>query len=453
MWHRVVIRMAPLTSIFLVSLLAQSELPRRGALGVPLSSAPETATAALKLAPGVGLVAGAPLENLTAAKAGIRAGDIIVRINDHPAVPQGIGAYVRGLEVGKPVEFHILRDGKALDLSAPLVEKPKDPGNRNFTVEYSSIVSHGQRMRTIITKPTRAGKHPGLFFIQGFSPISYDYTLATAKGDVSTIDGPILNEMANSGYVTMRVEKPGVGDSEGGPFETLDYVTELDIYRQAMKQLQAVSSVDTGNIFIFGHSMGGSFGPMVACEFPVKGLIVYGTAGRTWFEYLMDTIRYQGLVAGQSYTEVDNETRKGAQIMALAMIEKKSAAEIKAMHPELSAVVDAYFPNGMFNGKTLDFWRQLNDINFADYWSRCKSHVLAVRGVADFVTYDADHKLIVDIINRARPGEGKFQLLPNSDHLFHNFPTEQASMQNFQRGKFNNAFAGVMKKWIQSVMG
>ena len=308
-------------------------------------------------------------------------------------------------------------------------------------------------MRTIITKPTRPGKHPGLFFIQGFSPISYDYTLATAKGDVSTIDGPILNEMANSGYVTMRVEKPGVGDSEGGPFETLDYVTELDIYRQAMKQLQAVSSVDTGNIFIFGHSMGGSFGPMVACEFPVKGMIVYGTAGRTWFEYLMDTIRYQGLVAGQSYTEVDNEARKGAQIMALAMIEKKSAAEIKVMHPELSAVVDSYFPNGMFNGKTLDFWRQLNDINFADYWSRCKSHVLAVRGVSDFVTYDADHKLIVDIINRARPGQGKFQLLPNSDHLFHNFPTEQASMQNFQRGKFNNAFAGVMKKRIQSVMG
>ncbi len=44
--------------------------------------------------------------------------------------------------------------------------------------------------------------------------------------------------------------------------------------------------------------MGGAFGPMIAAENPVKGLAVYGVAARTWFEYLLDTLRYQGLVAG-----------------------------------------------------------------------------------------------------------------------------------------------------------
>jgi hypothetical protein len=78
--------------------------------------------------------------------------------------------------------------------------------------------------------------------------------------------------------------------------------------------------------------------------------------------------------------------------------------------------------------------------------------VLAVRGASDFVTYDVDHKLIADIVNRARPGQGQFLVLPNSDHLFHNFATEPESMKNFQRGKFNNDFAGVMKKWIETVM-
>lgn len=436
----------------LASLLVHSDLPRRGALGVPFTPATAEQATGAKLSAGEGLVAAKPIANLTASAAGIQAGDIIVKINDRVAKAQGLSDWVRSLPVGQSVTFQVLRGGKELKLSAPLAERPRDPGNENYTVEYKDILSHGSRMRTIITKPKTPGKHPGLMFIQGFSPVSYDYTLATATGDVSTIDGPILNEMANSGYVTMRVEKPGVGDSEGGPFDTMDFLTELDIYIKAMKQLREEASVDVGNIFIFGHSMGGSFGPIVACEYPVKGMVVYGTAGRTWFEYLMDTIRYQGLVAGQSFEDADEDARKGAQIMALAMIEKKSAEEIKKLHPNLAGEVDAYFPKGMFNGKTLDFWRQLNDINFAKYWAKTNTHVLAVRGAADFVTYDADHQLIADIINKVHPGYGSFVHQPNSDHLFHNFATEQDSLRNFQRGKFNNDFAKTMKDWIEKVM-
>ena len=236
-----------LTSAIVTTIFAQSDLPRRGALGVPLSPVTAEMAASLKLPKGEGLVTGVPTVNLTAANAGIKAGDVITRINDRAAIPAGLGAWVRTLEIGKPVAFKVLREGKPLELSAPLTEKPRDPGNKNFTVEYGFITSHGQRMRTIITRPTKPGKHPGLFFIQGFSPVSYDYTLATATGDVATIDGPILFEMANSNYVTMRVEKPGVGDSEGGPFETMDFRTESDIYVQALKQLRDTPGVDLDN--------------------------------------------------------------------------------------------------------------------------------------------------------------------------------------------------------------
>jgi len=419
-----------------------SDLPRRGVLGVPFTPA----------ATGDGLVSGQPVAKLTGEVAGLKSGDVVLKINDRPLKPGVLPEIVRAIPAGAKVTFSIRRDGKEMQLSAPLAERPRDPGNENFSVEYSHVTSHGARMRTLLTHPKSPGKHPALLFIQGFSPVSYDYTLATATGDVSTIDGPILFDMADSGFVTLRVDKPGVGDSEGGPFETMDFMTELDIYVQAMKQLRASPDVDLDNVFIFGHSMGGSFGPMVACQFPVKGLAVYGTAGRTWFEYLMDTIRYQGLVAGQSFEAADDDARQGAQIMALAMIERKSPAEIKKSHPHLAAVVDSYFPKGLFNGKTLDFWRQLNDTNFAKYWAKCGSHVLAVRGASDFVTYDADHKLIADIINRANPGYGTFALEPDSDHLFHTFPTEQESLKNFQRGKFNNNFAKTMKDWIGKVM-
>ena len=431
---------------------AAEPLPRRGALGLgmrPLSSA-EAAQA--KLPTGSGAVALKPLAGSTAEKAGVQEGDILVEINGKKLAKGNAAAIVRDIPAGAPLAIGVLRDQKPVELKSTLLEKPRDPGTANYEVIYSHIVSHGKRMRTIITKPKAAGKHPGFMFIQGFSPVSYDFTLEGSNGSVTSLDVPILYHFANSGFVTIRVEKPGVGDSEGGPFAEMDYMTELDIYRQTLAQLKQTAGVDTENIFIFGHSMGGAFGPMIASESPVKGLVVYGVAARTWYEYLLDTIRYQGLVGGASFENADDEVRRGAQLMALVFLENMSIDDVKKTHPKLADAADAYFPGGLFNGKSLDFWRQLNQINFAAFWAKCNAHVLAVKGEADFVVYEADHKLIADIVNKQHPGWGTYKLLPGSDHLFHQFPTEQESMKNFQKGQFNPAFNQLAGDWLKSLI-
>jgi pimeloyl-ACP methyl ester carboxylesterase len=427
------------------------ELPRRGVLGVPLS--PLAAELAVKhgLQPGQGLILQKPMPGLTAEKAGLQAGDILLSLDDKPAVAPLMGPHIREVPVGQILKFKVARNGKTLDLSAPLVEKPRDPGNANYEVAYTHVLSHGQRMRTIITSPKKPGKHSALMFIQGFSPVSYDYTLETATGDVQSLDGPILFEFANTGFVTLRVEKPGVGDSEGGPFAQLDYTTELDIYRQALKQLKGLQNVDAENVFIFGHSMGGAFGPMIACEIPVRGLVVYGVAARTWHEYLLDTLRYQGLVGGATFEDADEQVRQGSRLISLVFQENKSVDEVKKSHPTLAPLAEQLFPGGLFNGKSLDFWRQLGQTNFASYWAKCNARVLAVHGASDFVSYEVDHKLIADIVNRANPGWGKSVTAPSSDHLFHNFATEQEALRGYSKGKFTPAFTEIMKAWIEEV--
>ncbi len=427
-------------------------LPRRGALGVPFTPVPQEQAAALDLKPQQGVVAMTPTAGMTGAQAGLQPGDVVLALNGTPVGPATIAATVRELPAGKPLTLSVVREGKPLELKTTLLEKRRDPGNANYEVVYSHVVSNGKRMRTIITKPRKPGTYPGFMFIQGYSPVSYDFTLETATGDVASLDGPLLYEFANSGFVTLRVEKPGVGDSEGGPFAELDYTTELDIYRQALAQLKSTSGVDPAKVFLFGHSMGAAFGPMIASENPVKGIAVYGAAARTWFEYLMDTLRYQGLVAGDSFENTDEKVRQGAQLMALVFLEGKSAAEVKQSHPQLAPLADAVFPGGLFNGKSLVFWRQLQQINFASTWSTLDANVLSVRGASDFVTYDADHRLIADIVNRAHPGRGRFVVLPESDHLFHRFATEADSMQGFQHGTFNPAFAALLKNWIGEVL-
>lgn len=431
---------------------AADTLPRKGTLGASFAPVSEDVRVANSLQPGEGLVVAAIMAGLTADKAGLRAGDVLVSLNGNAAGPGRLAGVIRELKTGQEITFVVRRGKESLTLKANYTEKPRDPGNANYDVIYSHVVSNGARMRTIITVPKKPGKHPALFFIQGFSPISYDFTLETATGDVNSLDGPILFEFANSNYVTVRVEKPGVGDSEGGPFETMDFTTELDIYRQAMKQTMGHPAVDKDNVFIFGHSMGGSFGPVVASEFPVKGLAIYGSAMRTWFEYMLDITRYQGLLAGRSAADTDEVMRVSARLFALVFFEKMTVAQISAKYPELAGAAQQTFPNDTFSGKTLAFWRELNETNFPRYLAQMKGHVLAVRGQSDFVTYDLCHQLMADTVNAARPGFGKFVSLPNSDHLFHNWASEKEAQVGYSRGKFNPAFTKLMMSWTKEIM-
>jgi len=140
--------------------------------------------------------------------------------------------------------------------------------------------------------------------------------------------------------------------------------------------------------------------------------------------------------------------RNGARLFAQLFLENKSVDDVKKTHPDLGAMAEAMMPGGLFNGKSLDFWRQLGQVNFATQWTKANTRVLAAHGDSDFVSYAVDHKLIADIVNRAHPGWGRFESVPNSDHLFHEFQTEADSLRNFSKGMFTTTFTKLMKEWI-----
>ena len=66
----------------------------------------------------------------------------------------------------------------------------------------------------------------------------------------------IAQDLARHGYVTLRVERPGCGDSEGGPLRDVDFDVELDGYLEALRALKQLDSVDADRVYLFGHSMG-----------------------------------------------------------------------------------------------------------------------------------------------------------------------------------------------------
>jgi pimeloyl-ACP methyl ester carboxylesterase len=437
-----------------VALLASTlsfgqELPRKGAFGAQLVPVEASVRESLKLDPSEGLALGTILPNQTAEKAGLKAGDILTHLAGKPInSAQALVEAMTSQQSGKNVEIRFIRDGKRQTVNALLIERPRETSDK-YNVEYTHVVSNGKRMRLLVTTPKTPGPHPVMMLIQGLGPTVMDTPL-TGAGAYSKI----MYAFATDGYMTLRVDKPGVGDSEGGPYEQVDYLTELDIYRQTLKAAFARQDVDKERVFIFGHSMGGAFGPMVAAEFPIRGICVSGTVSKTWTEYFLRNLRRQLGLAGQSYATIDDYLQGLKKVYHYVLVEGMTADEILKKDPSLRSVVESEMQGGLMYGRTPKFWAQLSETNFPSYWAKTKCHVLALWGASEFISDEEDHILIADMVNKVNPGKGKYVRLDNSDHGFKTTTSMEDSHRRWGQpgGEFNPNVIEAMKTWIKEVL-
>jgi pimeloyl-ACP methyl ester carboxylesterase len=425
-------------------------LPRKGALGaaVRLPTADELKTPGLGVKGGDGVFIERVFPDSTAAAAGLRRGDILISVGDTPiASPAQLIAAIAGCRTGEDVKVGLLRNGERTTVATPLRPRAFET-SAVYQVIYGSVVSRGKRLRTIVTGPMDRGKRAALFLIQGVGSFSIESAPAGAGAY-----GRIIDEFTRRGFVTMRVDKPGQGDSEGGPTRDIDFETELDGYRQALRALKTSRSVDPNNIIIFGHSMGGVMAPLLAAEVPVKGIAVYGTIAKTWHEYTLENARRQMTLRGTGFTQIERKLRQDAAIDQFLM-QGLAPSEIAAGHPDLKARVAEWYANGTYHADThFEYFRQLARKNLAEAWESFGGHALAAWGKSDFLSGEEDHALIARIINRAHPGRGTFLALDGIDHAFCRASSQEESFKDFRKPDraLNPVFFDALRDWAAKV--
>lgn len=103
---------------------------RRGSLGIAAQDINQRIGRALDVAPGSGVVVTRVRDNSTAAAAGLRAGDVLLALNDTKVGSVEELVNTEGLlPIRKPVKISLLRNGKHIQLSAPLTQPPLDTAN------------------------------------------------------------------------------------------------------------------------------------------------------------------------------------------------------------------------------------------------------------------------------------------------------------------------------------
>jgi pimeloyl-ACP methyl ester carboxylesterase len=422
--------MSLLASFLLVSTLTQSgELPRKPLLGIQFQ--PNTTTVA-------NAVSGGSAEGV------LKAGDQITSINKQatPTLPDLL-AQVPSLESNKSYEVVVIREGKPVTLTITMKERPREV-SPDYDVIYSHVVSNGKRIRTIITKPKKSGKFPVFFMMQGLGQFSMDYSL---QGGGPYVD--FVRHFAKKDFVTIRVEKPGMGDAEGGPYADTDFFTEGDVYLQALRDIKTKPYANPDRVFLFGHSMGGTFGPWVVSQEPVYGFIPSSTFYKTWTEYWLENVRRQSDLAGVSRADIDKAAKADAVIQPLILVEGWSPDELLEKFPQYKQYIDGYFAadKTKMMGRTLAFWRQLAQLNLPELWSKVNCKTLVLRGEFDWVSTDEDHLMIRDQLNRQNPGSAIYERIPDSFHAF-TLAKSNADAKANPNQPFNPTVITVMDNWI-----
>jgi dienelactone hydrolase len=336
-------------------------LPRRAWLGVALATHANGAAV-------TSVAAGS-----TADGAGIRPGDVITMAGEIAVrVPQDVIVAMARQDGGDAVALVFMRDGVETRRQVVLRSYPREE-MPNVSFDYGSVhLDDASRLRTILSVPAgRKGPLPAVMLLQGGGCGSVDMPFAPDVGQHG-----LLRAVAAQGYVTMRVEKSGIGDSKGPPCDAIGYEQELAGYRAALRAVRQHPAVDPARIYLLGISLGGVFAPVLARDYPVRGIVMYGTIA---------------------------------------------------------------FAPSPYPGRSERFFKEIAALDVPAAWAAIEARVLALHGSHDENTTAADHARIVAIVNAQRPGRAVHRELEGLDHCWTWHPSTAASKGNCGNGQTTTA--------------
>jgi len=415
-------------------------LPRRPFFGAQLQPVPDSLRGKGGIPDSGGVLLGKIYDNASAKAAGLQSGDVLLRLNGKPMNGvQDVLAQLKGRKTGDKFTVEYARGRKHLHRSVALKPYPKETPPE-FDVLYESVPIGDSLRRIIITKPRLAGKLPVVVMLGGLGCYSLDL-----PADQPQPYRTILYELSRQGFVTVRVEKTGMGDSQGPPCAQMSFDDEVNGLIAAIRAFTNFSYMDTGRVLLLGHSMGGIEAPVVANRVPVRGIIAIATTGIAWYEYELINQRRQLVLQHMAYDSIEIAFHKKEKAAHEFFVEKKSPDEILKEDSTLTDYVE--YP------VDYHFIQQLDSVSFAKEWMAVTAPVLLVYGTSDFVTAANEHAYIRDEINLYHPGHAEFVEVPEMDHFFNKVASQQASFDSLNSGpafkNFSDQVLPVIVNWAK----
>jgi fermentation-respiration switch protein FrsA (DUF1100 family) len=304
-------------------------------------------------------------------------------------------------------------------------------GGKKYSEQEVSFPCSDFRLSGTLTIPdeSEGKKLPAVVLVSGSGPQNRD--------EDTPIPGPyglkfgifrtIAHHLGNSGFVVLRYDDIGIGES-GGSRETVTLYDRINEVRSAVSYLQSLDSVDKFRIGIIGHSEGAVIAPEVAVRDPeLAGIVLMGAPAKP-----LDYIIFE-------------------QSQAIAL----SGLEFELGLPDLISMV-----NQVQKGSD---WGEISGISMFLGWfrshfyydplttiSRVNCPILIVNGALDLQVLPANATAIALALEKAGKKEYTLRIFDGLDHLFmpNSYQGHMGEYNDFER-ELSPEFIECLVSWVK----
>lgn len=419
------------------TMINAQELPRRVFLGIRMENLTDDLKDIMGLTDIQGVLIAEVFPSSTAEKAGFKKGDILKSMNGNVVnTASEVIASLSGHKPGESFAYELLRNKQSIKGKA-IFQAFQQEKYADLDVVYTQSESAVGLQRIIITKPRVQIKLPAIAFVGGIGCYSLDFAMDSVRAEAE-----LLTDLSRAGFICARLEKPGVGDNIGfsRPCAEVSFAEETNGYAEAIRALKQRPDVDSNRVFIFGHSMGGVFAPLIAQQTAIKGIIAYGTIGCSFIEYLAKTRRTIAQAYEMPPDETDELIKDFCECGSYYFVEKMTTEEAAAKKPACGEYLS------IFNLRSRAYNDELYAFNIPSLWKPFKGKVLMLWGESDYISSREDHEIITDAVNFYNPGNAIFSTVKDADHGM-NFA------KNFQEaqkapGMYNKVVSSTVIDWL-----
>lgn len=408
-------------------------LRRRVHLGLDLAPTPD----------GSGALVHGVLHAGPADLARVRAGDRVTGVGAVVVThPSDVAAAARELDDGASVRVALVRDDARLAVDVTVRARPIESVDGGSVV-LGHALAGSTRLRTILTVPDGRGPWPCVLYLQGI--------------DVSSCETPdetaplrrLVSDWTSAGFATMRVERSGVGDSEGPPPTETDLDVELAGAAAALEALARTDGVDRARVFLFGHSIGGMIAPVLASQADVRGVVALGTSSMRWRACAVGTTERQLALKGFEGAALAARLAAWAEMHAAVCRDGLTPAEAMARRPHLSVLASRQCGGDALFGHHASFFRQLDALSLGAAWGSVRAPVLVLRGEYDWVCDPSDAASVVASVR----SPCAFEVLAGVGHDMRSHASFEASFQRPREGEWSGSVSAAAARWMIDLLG
>lgn len=307
--------------------------------------------------------------------------------------------------------------------------------------------THGKvKLMGYMSRPSKPGKYPALILQMGHGQGTTDN-----KSRSYNPFAEMARQIADAGFIVLRFDKRGTGyNASNGSYENASFTDFIQDLRSAIKHVQKSKDVNSHEVYLFGHSLGGPIISIVANDTPdVKGIILSASPGRSFAEFNLEQMKYlfelgQSLKGKELESEIE-KVRRSDELIAQPKIFCKEFPTDCAIKKGRTYLW----------GQSTKFWKEISELNPLAPLQSLTCKVFALHGSSDWVvSSDNDGGSIA----KAMAGKSNFtsKILPGLDHFLLNAESKKASIEKFNSGlkdgaeihpQFISEITSTLKNW------